>query len=168
VREEKPEEPEEEGEELVEEESVEESEIGEEEEAAEESEVVLEEGEAAQEETVPKEEGEEEKEPSRREEEKEEFVEEKVYIIPLQRAWIMPPNKRAPKAIRLIKAFVKKHMKVGEKAVKEEGEEEEGGRIIISNEVNRKVWSKGIEKPPRKLKIRAARDEEGNVTVFLA
>lgn len=168
MREEKPEEPEEEGEELVEEESVEESEIGEEEEAAEESEVVLEEGEAAQEETVPKEEGEEEKEPSRREEEKEEFVEEKVYIIPLQRAWIMPPNKRAPKAIRLIKAFVKKHMKVGEKAVKEEGEEEEGGRIIISNEVNRKVWSKGIEKPPRKLKIRAARDEEGNVTVFLA
>lgn len=166
---EEPEMSEEKDEELVEEESTEELEVtAEEQEAAEESEIGLEEGEGAAEEAVPEEEGEEEKKPSRRKEEEEEFVEEKIYIIPLQRAWIMPPNKRAPKAIRLIKAFVKKHMKVGEKAVKEEGEEEEGERIIISNEVNTKVWSRGIEKPPRKLKIRAARDEEGNVTVFLA
>jgi large subunit ribosomal protein L31e len=114
-----------------------------------------------------KEEGEKEKEkPSRREEEAE-FVEERVYTIPLRRAWIMPPNKRAPRAVRIVKTFIQRHMKVGEGAIKEEGEEE-GGKIIISNEVNEEIWRRGIEKPPRKLRIRAARDEEGNVTVFLA
>jgi large subunit ribosomal protein L31e len=110
----------------------------------------------------------EEEAPPRRKEEEEEFVEERIYTIPLRRAWIMPPNKRAPKTIRLIRAFVQRHMKVGETTVEEEGEEKEGGRIIISNEVNEKIWSQGIEKPPRKLRIRAAKDEEGNVTVFLA
>lgn len=118
-------------------------------------------GEEAEEEEI------EEEAPPRREKEEEEFVEERIYTIPLRRAWIMPPKKRAPRAIRIIKAFVQRHMKVGEAAI-EEGEEEEGGRIIISNEVNEKIWSRGIEKPPRKLRIRAAKDEEGNVTIFLA
>jgi large subunit ribosomal protein L31e len=110
----------------------------------------------------------EEEAPPRREEEEEEFVEERIYTIPLRRAWIAPPKKRAPRAIRIIKAFVQRHMKIGEAAIEAEGEEEEGGRIIISNEVNEKIWSRGIEKPPRKLRIRAAKDEEGNVTIFLA
>lgn len=123
--------------------------------------------EEAEEEIFEKEDVEEEAPPSRKEEE--EFVEERIYTIPLQRAWIMPPKKRTPKAIRIIKAFVKKHMKVGEVIVASEGDEkEEGGRLIISNEVNEKIWSRGIEKPPRKLTIRAAKDEEGNVTIFLA
>jgi len=122
--------------------------------------------EAAEEEPFDKEEIEEEA-PRRREKEEEEFVEERFYTIPLQRAWIKPPKKRAPKAIRIMKAFIQRHMKVG-KAVIEEEEGEEAGRIIISNEVNEKIWSRGIEKPPRKLRIRAAKDEEGNVTIFLA
>lgn len=113
----------------------------------------------------PEEEGEEEL--PRPKEVEEQFVEERIYTIPLRRALIMPPNKRAPKAMRLIKAFVQKHMKVGEEP-REEGEEEEGGRIIVKNEVNQRIWSRGIEKPPRKVRIRAAKDEEGNVTVFLA
>jgi large subunit ribosomal protein L31e len=113
-------------------------------------------------------EDEREEERPRRGEVEEQFVEERIYTIPLRRALIMPPNKRAPKAMRLIKAFVQKHMKVGEEPVEEEGEEEEGGRIIIKNEVNQRIWSRGIEKPPRKVRIRAAKDEEGNVTVFLA
>ena len=112
---------------------------------------------------------EETEEPPRRlEEEEERFVEERIYTIPLRRAWIMSTKKRAPRAIRLIKAFVQRHMKVGETAIEAEGEETEGGRIIISNEVNEEIWSRGIQKPPRKLRIRAAKDEEGNVTVFLA
>ena len=115
---------------------------------------------------VKEEEGEEEA-PSRRKEEKPEFVEERIYTIPLRRAWIMPPNKRAPRAVRIMRAFIQRHMKVGEEALKEEGEEE-GGKIIISNEVNEHIWRRGIEKPPRKLRVRAAKDEEGNVTIFLA
>lgn len=104
-----------------------------------------------------------EERPSREEEER--FVEERIYTIPLSRAWIKPPKKRAPGAIRILEAFIQRHMKVGEGP---EIEEEEGGRIIISNEVNEKIWSRGIEKPPRKLRIRAAKDEAGNVTIFLA
>lgn len=102
--------------------------------------------------------------PTRKEEE--EFVEERVYTVPLRRAWVSTPKKRAPKAVRIIKAFVQRHMKVGEVPI-EEGEEEER-RIIISNEVNEKIWGRGIEKPPRKIRIRAAKDDKGNVTVFLA
>jgi large subunit ribosomal protein L31e len=47
-------------------------------------------------------------------------------------------------------------------------EEEEPKRLIISNEVNEKIWGRGIEKPPRKIRVRAAKDKEGNVTVYLA
>ncbi|UCG37586.1 MAG: 50S ribosomal protein L31e [Candidatus Bathyarchaeota archaeon] len=113
---------------------------------------------------------EEEAEESRRrvEEEEEEFVEERIYTIPLRRAWIASPRKRAPRAIHIMKSFVQRHMKVGEATFEEETEERERGRVIISKEVNEEIWSRGIEKPPRKLRIRAARDAEGNVTIFLA
>jgi ribosomal protein L31E len=41
-------------------------------------------------------------------------------------------------------------------------------KLIISNDVNEKVWRRSIEKPPRKIRVRAAKDKDGNVTVFLA
>jgi large subunit ribosomal protein L31e len=108
---------------------------------------------------------EEVKPPTREEKAEEEIVEERIYTIPLSRAWIMPPNKRAPRAIRIIRSFIMKHMKLGVR--KEEGEEEPK-RLTISNEVNERVWSRGIEKPPRKIRVRATKDKEGNVTVYLA
>ncbi len=97
----------------------------------------------------------------------EEIVEEKIYTVPLGKAWIMPPRKRAPRAIHILKDFVIKHMKL-EKRKETEEEEEETNRLIISNEVNLALWKKGIEKPPRKIRIRAAKDKEGDVTVYLA
>ncbi|MEM2419677.1 MAG: 50S ribosomal protein L31e, partial [Candidatus Bathyarchaeia archaeon] len=97
----------------------------------------------------------------------EEVVEERFYTIPLGKAWIVPPNKRAPKAIRIIRDFIRRHMKLEAKRGNEE-EEETPRRVIISNEVNEKIWSRGIEKPPRKIRVRAAKDKEGNVTVYLA
>ena len=96
----------------------------------------------------------------------EEIVEERIYTIPLGKAWIMPPRKRTPRAMRMIRAFITKHMKLGAK--KEEEEEEEPSKLIISNEVNEKVWERGVEKPPRKIRVRAAKDKDGNVTVYLA
>lgn len=119
----------------------------------------------AAEETLPAEEA----KPPLREVEEEEFVEERIYTVPLRKAWIVPPNKRAPKAVRIIKAFVTRHMKLeaGREEMGEE-EEEEPRRLLISNEVNERIWRRGIEKPPRKVRIRAAKDKEGNVTVFLA
>jgi large subunit ribosomal protein L31e len=102
-------------------------------------------------------------------EEEEEIVEERVYTIPLGQAWAMPQNKRAPKAVRIIREFVKKHMKLEKpKEEEEETEEEEPRKLVISNEVNERVWTRGIEKPPRKIRIRAAKDEDGNITVYLA
>jgi large subunit ribosomal protein L31e len=116
------------------------------------------------------EEEEEVKKPRRgkkKEEEDEAFVEERLYTIPLGKAWVRPPKKRAPRAMQLIKTFVTKHMKMD---MRPEVEEERGEmpQLIITNEVNEKVWSRSIEKPPRKIRVRAAKDEDGNVTVFLA
>jgi large subunit ribosomal protein L31e len=97
----------------------------------------------------------------------EEIVEEKIYTIPLAKATVRPPKKRAPRAIQLIREFITKHMKI-EMKVEEEEEEGELPKLIISSEVNEKVWGKGIEKPPRKIRVRAAKDSDGNVTVYLA
>jgi large subunit ribosomal protein L31e len=99
--------------------------------------------------------------------EEEEIVEEKVYTIPLAKATVRPPKKRAPRAIQLIREFVTKHMKI-EMKMEEEEEEGELPKLIISKEVNEKVWGRGIEKPPRKIRVRAAKDSDGNVTVYLA
>ena len=129
-------------EELVEEESDEEEaeEAGEAEEVAEEIE------EEEEEKPAPEEEGEEE----------EDIVEERIYTVPLGRAWIRPRKKHSPRAIRLLREFIVRHMKTDE------------GSIRITNKVNEKIWSRGIEKPPRKIRIRATKDSEGVVTVRLA
>ena len=89
----------------------------------------------------------------RREKEEEAIVEERIYTIPLRRAWISPRKKRAPRATRLIKSFIQRHMKPEV--------------LIVSNEVNERIWSRGIEKPPRKIRVRATRDTEGTVTLYL-
>ena len=47
-------------------------------------------------------------------------------------------------------------------------EEKELPKLAISKEVNEKVWGRGIEKPPRKIRVRAAKNKDGNVTVYLA
>ena len=110
----------------------------------------------------------EKEEAKRKREEEEEIVEERIYTVPLSRAWIMPPNKRSPRAVRILRAFIKRHMKV---ETPKEGEEEEGeepAKLVISNEVNERIWIRGIQKPPRNIRVRAAKDKDGNVTVYLA
>jgi len=141
----------EETEEVVEKEEVPEEEIEETEEAAEEEEIA----EAEEKRKVEKE---------KKKELEEEIVDERFYTIPLRKAWISPRKKRAPKAMRIIKSFVRKHMKIRTEV---EGEEE-AEVLVISNEVNEKIWGRGIEKPPRKIRVRAAKDKEGVITVHLA
>lgn len=118
------------------------------------------------------EEGVEEKEEgkkAKKEELEEDIVEERFYTIPLRRAWIMPPKQRAPRAMRIIRSFVEKHMKIGvTKEAEEETEEEKEERLIISAELNEKVWLRGIKRPPRRIKVRVVKDSEGNVTVYPA
>jgi large subunit ribosomal protein L31e len=100
----------------------------------------------------------------RKDVEEEDIVEERFYTIPLRKVWIVPRKKRAPKAARIVRSFVLKHMKVRLEA---EGEEEPE-KLVIDNEVNELLWSRGIEKPPRKIRVRVVKDKEGVVTVLLA
>jgi large subunit ribosomal protein L31e len=109
----------------------------------------------------------EEKAKPKKKKKEEEIVEERTYTIPLQKALIRPPKKRAPRAMQLIKIFITKHMKLAV-TVSEDEEEEELPQLIVSQEVNEKIWDRGIEKPPRKIRVRAAKDKDGNVTVYLA
>jgi large subunit ribosomal protein L31e len=113
----------------------------------------------------------EKEEPSNEEEEKkeqkeaeEDIEEEKFYTIPLSKAWLRPPNKRAPRAIKIIREFVKRHMKI--RQINSGDEEEE--KLVILNEVNEKIWSRGIEKPPRKIRVRVTKDKDGQICVYLA
>ena len=149
------------------EEEISEKEVAKEEEEEEKVEEAVE-AEKAETEEIPAPVEEEEAKPPAKEEkiEEEEIVEERIYTIPLGKAWIMPANKRAPRAMRMVRSFVTKHMKL--EARREGEEEEEPKKLVISNEVNERVWSRGIEKPPRKIRVRAAKDKEGNVTVYLA
>jgi len=121
----------------------------------------------AEEEAAPVEEEEAKPRRWKKKEEEEEYVEERVYTIPLGKAWLRPPKKRAPRAMHMIRDFVTKHMKL-EMRVEVEEEKAELPTLVISNDVNEKVWSRSIEKPPRKIRVRAAKDKNGNVTVFLA
>jgi len=86
------------------------------------------------------------------EEEEIEIVEEKAYTVNLREAWKAPLKQRTPRAITELRNFVKRNMKVES--------------VIMSNEINEQVWSRSIEKPPRKLKIRAVKDKEGNVIIY--
>ena len=124
----------------------------------------IEEAEEAEKEEIPEVEEKREVEKEKKKELEEEIVEEKFYTIPLRRAWISQRKKRAPRAMRIIRGFVEKHMKIRSEAVCEE----EAEFLVISNEVNEKVWSRGIEKPPRKIRVRAVKDKEEVITVHLA
>ena len=137
-----------------------------EEEAKDEIEELL--SEDADEEIIEEEEPEEELKSRKKKKEKDEdIVEERIYTIPLGRALVRPPKKRAPRAISLIREFIAKHMKL-DTSVQTELEKGELPKLTISNAVNEKVWSRSIKKPPRKIRVRTTKDKEGNIKVFLA
>jgi large subunit ribosomal protein L31e len=68
----------------------------------------------------------------------------------------IPRTKRAPKAMRILKEWVQRHLKV------------ELENILIDQEVNEFIWSRGIQKPPRRITITARKAEDGVVEVYLA
>lgn len=89
-----------------------------------------------------------------KEKKEEEVVEERIYTIPLKHAWIAPIKKRTPRAVGILKSFMKRHMKAES--------------LVISEEVNEYLWGRGIEGAPRKIRVRAARSKDDVVTVYLA
>ncbi len=84
----------------------------------------------------------------------EEIIDERIYVIPLAKARQGPRNKRAKKAVRYLREFMERHFKPES--------------LVISQEVNEKIWSRGIQKPPRKIKIRATKNIDGLVVCYLA
>ncbi len=83
----------------------------------------------------------------------EEIIDERMYTIPLAKARRGPRKKRAKKAIRFLREYMTRHFKPES--------------LIISQEVNEAIWSRGIMKPPRKLKVRATKNIDGLVVVYL-
>lgn len=81
-------------------------------------------------------------------------VEERIYTVPLSRAWVVPRYRRAEKAITVLRAFVERHMKPE--------------TISVDTLVNEAIWRRGIEHPPRKIRVKLSRDNENKVTVTLA
>ncbi len=86
----------------------------------------------------------------------EEIVVERLYTIPLGKAYNAVRKKRAKRAVNLVKAFIVRHMKVDD--------EEE---LSIDTALNEYLWTRGIEKPPRRVRVRATKDRDGFVKVFL-
>lgn len=83
---------------------------------------------------------------------------EREYIIPLRKEWQKVANyRRAGRAVKAIKKFIAKHMKVPDRDV---------DKVKLDTYLNQEVWFKGKRKPPAKLKVRAVKEGE-IVKVFL-
>ncbi len=77
----------------------------------------------------------------------------RVYTINLGKAWITPEHKRTDRVVNMIREFAKKHMKSNE--------------IKLDQDLNRQLWSRGKTNPPRKVRVKMVKEEDGAVTVSL-
>jgi large subunit ribosomal protein L31e len=87
---------------------------------------------------------------------------ERVFTVPLTVTRQIPKTKRAPRAIKEIKEFIRQHM-----IDKGSDEEEQLKDVWIDFRVNELIWSRGIENPPRKIRVKAIRFEDGLIEVSL-
>jgi large subunit ribosomal protein L31e len=77
---------------------------------------------------------------------------ERVYIIPLRKAKRKPRSRRANAAIKVIKEFLQRHMKVE--------------NVKIDNKLNEFIWERGMHKIPSRVKVKAIK-AENTVTATL-
>ncbi|MFX1561022.1 MAG: 50S ribosomal protein L31e [Promethearchaeota archaeon] len=88
-------------------------------------------------------------------EEEEEIIDERIYTVPLRKAyWTGSRLRRSNRAVRVLREFVQRHMKPEE--------------LLIQPEVNERIWARGIQKPPRRVRIRATKNSDNLVRVYLA
>ena len=73
---------------------------------------------------------------------------ERIYVVPLRAAYETTRTSRSRKAVKILRGFISRHMKA------------ETGDVSISEGVNKLIWKRGIQKPPRKIKIRATKEGE--------
>lgn len=82
-----------------------------------------------------------------------EIVLEREYVIPLRDAYEASRTRRTKRAINIVREFARRHMKAE--------------IVKISQGVNQLIWSRGIEKPPRRIKVIMRKKKEGVVEVLL-
>ena len=75
-------------------------------------------------------------------------------VVPLRKAWNITRFKRAPRAIQIIRDEVIRHLKV----LPEE-------QIYIDPSVNENIWERGIENPPRKIRLTVIRHDEPDIPI---
>ena len=76
---------------------------------------------------------------------------ERVYTVNLGKVLLSPDNQRAKRAINMIKEFARHHMKVEQ--------------VKLEEDVSHLIWSRGIKHPPRKIRVRMTRTDEGYILV---
>jgi len=76
---------------------------------------------------------------------------ERVYTINLGKVLLSPDNQRAKRAINMIKEFTRRHMKTEE--------------VKLEEDVSHLVWSRGIRRPPRKIRVRMTKTDEGYILI---
>ena len=76
---------------------------------------------------------------------------EKIYTIPMQTVKGSPRTKRTKKAMSYLKAFLSRHLK--------------SENIRIDPLLNEALWSRGMEHPPARIKVRATTQEDGSILV---
>ena len=77
------------------------------------------------------------------------------YVINLRRAYEVSRTKRAKYAVGLIRRFIARHLKVEPKLVK------------VGQKLNVALWSRSIEKPPRRVRVTVEKYSDGSVVVEL-
>ncbi len=76
---------------------------------------------------------------------------ERIYTINLGKVLLSPNNQRAKRAINMIRSFAVKHMK--------------SENVKIEEDVSHLVWERGIRHPPRKIRVKLSKDDDGNIIV---
>ena len=77
---------------------------------------------------------------------------EREYVIPLRHRWrIVPRYQRTNKAVKTVKEFVARHMKIRDRDL---------NKIKIDKYLNETLWHRGIKNPPTKIKVLAIKEGE--------
>lgn len=77
---------------------------------------------------------------------------EREYVIPLRKHWVhVQEYKRAAKAVKAIKEFIARHMKVQDRDL---------DKVRVDNYLNSEIWSRSAGKPPARIKVKAIKEGE--------
>jgi len=69
--------------------------------------------------------------------------EERQFTIPLRISLKAPRTKRTPRAVKAVREYVARHMNA------------ELDKVIITPEVNERLWYRGIQRPPVRIIVKA-------------